>query len=103
MSLVFSLTVLTNNLLRVNAMTQKKEEVAAMSAQERYRLIRSEMVLRGITNKSIADEAGVSREYVFMVLSGQRKGYRVRLIVAQKCQIPVQTFFPDTPPQYLEA
>ncbi len=55
-------------------MTQKKEEVAAMSAQERYRLIRSEMVLRGITNKSIADEAGVSREYVFMVLSGQRKG-----------------------------
>lgn len=74
-----------------------------MSSQERYRYIRSEMVRRGITNKSIADEAEVSREYVFMVLSGQRKGYRIRLIVAEKCQIPVQTFFPDTPPQYLEA
>ena len=84
-------------------MTQKKEEVATMSAQERYRFIRSELVRRGITNKSISDEADVSREYVFMVLSGQRKGYRVRLLVAQKCQIPVETFWPDTPIQYREA
>lgn len=74
-----------------------------MSAKERYRLIRSEMVRRGITNKEIADAGSVSREYVFMVLSGQRKGYRVRLLVAQKCELPVQDLWPDTPPQYREA
>lgn len=70
-------------------MKQKKTEVDTMSKQERYRFIRSEMVRRGITNKSISDEAEVSREYVFMVLNGDRKGYRVRLLVAQKCQLPV--------------
>lgn len=74
-----------------------------MSAQERYRYIRSVMVRNGITNKLISDEASVSREYVFMVLSGQRKGYRVRLLVAEKCAVPVLQLFPDTPPQYLEA
>lgn len=84
-------------------MNQKKEEVATMSQKERYRFIRSEMVRRGITNKLISDEASVSREYVFMVLNGDRKGYRVRLLVAQKCQLPVQTLWPDTPAQYQEA
>lgn len=74
-----------------------------MSAEERYRFIRSKMILNGITNKAIADAAAVSREYVFMVLRGDRKGYRVRLLVAQKCQLPVQALFPDTPVQYLEA
>lgn len=74
-----------------------------MSQKERYRFIRSEMVRRGITNKSIADEADVSREYVFMVLNSDRKGYRVRLLVAQKCQLPVQKLWPDTPAQYREA
>ena len=74
-----------------------------MSAQERYRFIRSEMVRRGITNKAIADAAAVSREYVFMVLSGKSKGYRIRLLVAQKCQLPVQDLWPDTPQQYREA
>jgi hypothetical protein len=84
-------------------MNQKKEEVVTMSAQERYRFIRSEMVRRGITNKLIADAAEVSRERVFHVMKGQSKGYRIRLILAQKCQVPVEYFFPDTPSQYLEA
>lgn len=84
-------------------MTQKKEEVATMSAEERYRFIRSKMILKGVTNKAIADAAEVSREYVFMVLKGDRKGYRVRLLVADKCQIPVQALFPDTPEQYRRA
>lgn len=82
-------------------MNQKKEEVAAMSSQERYRFIRSEMVRRGVTNKLIADAAAVSRERVFHVMSGQSKGYRIRLIIAQKCEVPVEYFFPDTPDQYL--
>lgn len=74
-----------------------------MSAQERYRFIRSEMVRRGVTNAAISREASVSREYVFMVMSGQRKGYRVRQLVAQKCGIPIETFWPDTPTEYRRA
>jgi transcriptional regulator with XRE-family HTH domain len=84
-------------------MTQKKEEVATMSTQERYRFIRSEMVRRGITNKEIADEAAVSRERVFHIMSGQGKGYRIRNLIAQKCEVPVEYFFPDTPEQYRRA
>lgn len=73
------------------------------SDQERYRFIRSEMVRKGITNKLIADAASVSRERVFHVMSGQSKGYRIRLIIAEKCQVPVEYFFPDTPDQYRRA
>ena len=89
--------------MRVNTMTEKNEEVTTMSAQERYRFIRSKMILQGVTNKAIADAAAVSREYVFMVLKGERKGYRVRLLVAEKCHLPVQSLFPDTPDQYRRA
>lgn len=74
-----------------------------MTQQEHYRYIRSEMVRRGITNAAISKEADVSREYVFMVLSGQRKGYRVRLLVAEKCGVPVETFWPDTPKEHRRA
>lgn len=74
-----------------------------MSSKERYRMIRSVMVGKGLTNKAIAEEAECSREYLFMVLKGDRKGYRVRQLVAQKCEVPVQMFWPDTPSQYLEA
>jgi len=74
-----------------------------MSAQERYRFIRSEMVRNGITNVAITKEAQVSREYLHMVMSGVRKGYRVRQIVADKCGIPIETFWPDTPPEYRRA
>lgn len=74
-----------------------------MTQQERYRYIRSELVRRGITNESIRKEAGVSREYLFMVLSGQRKGYRIRLIVAEKCGVPVEDLWPDTPDHHRRA
>lgn len=73
------------------------------ASEERYRFIRSEMVRRGITNKLIADAAEVSRERVFHVMSGQSKGYRIRQILAEKCQVPIEYFFPDTPPEYREA
>lgn len=74
-----------------------------MSALERYRFIRSEMVRNGITNASVSREAKVSREYLFKVMSSQTKGYRVRLILAKNCGVPVEKFFPDTPIQYRRA
>jgi lambda repressor-like predicted transcriptional regulator len=84
-------------------MTGKKEEVLTMSAKERYRFIRSEMVRRGITNADISRAAEVSREYVFMVMSSQCKGYRVRQILSAKCGVPVEYLWPDTPVEYRRA
>lgn len=69
-----------------------------MSQQERYRFRRSVMVGKGVSNASIARKGNVSREYVFMVLTDQRKGYRIRQIVAAECGVPVEALFPDTPP-----
>jgi len=68
-----------------------------MTQQERYRYRRSVMVGKGVSNASIARIGKVSREYVFMVLTDQRKGYRIRQIVAAECGVPVETLFPDTP------
>ena len=84
----------------VNPMSQKKEEVIAMSAEERYRFIRSEMVRNGISNISIAREADVSKQRVFDVLKSIRKGYRIRLLIAKKCGVPVEYLWPDTPEKH---
>jgi len=74
-----------------------------MSARERYRFIRSEMVRRGVTNAAISREAEVSREYLFKVMSSQCKGYRVRQLLAKRCGVPVEYFWPDTPDEYRSA
>lgn len=74
-----------------------------MSSEEFYSFVRGELVKRRITNIALAKAAGVSRQRLHRVLSNQEKGYRIRLIVAQKCDLPVQYFWPDTPSQNLEA
>ena len=84
-------------------MNEKKQEVSAMSAKERYLYIRSVMVRSGVTNAAISREADVSREYVFMVMSSQRKGYRVRQLIAQRCSKPIEDLWPDTPEEYRTA
>lgn len=68
-----------------------------MSYEERYRFVRSELVRRGITNESIRKEAGVSVPYLFWVMRGERKGYRVRRIIAARLDVPVEYLWPDTP------
>lgn len=74
-----------------------------MSSDDFYSFVRGELVKRRITNIALAKAAGVSRQRLHRVLSNQEKGYRIRLIVAQKCDLPVQYFWPDTPSQHLEA
>ena len=74
-----------------------------MSSEEFYSFVRGELVKRRITNIALAKAAGVSRQRLYRVLSNQEKGYRIREVVAQKCNLPVQYFWPDTPSQYLEA
>lgn len=74
-----------------------------MTIQERYNKIRSLMVERGIKNVDIARQAEISRIYLYKVMKGKEPGYRVRLVIAQACHVPVETIFPDTPPQYRRA
>lgn len=84
-------------------MKQKKEEVTTMSSEEFYSFIRGELVKRRITNAALAKAAGVSRQRLYRVLSNQEKGYRIRQVTAQACDLPVQYFWPDTPLEYREA
>jgi|GEM_PF-1474383 len=74
-----------------------------MSDQERFRLIRSEMVRNGLTYKSICDVAKVSRQRVTDVFKGRVKGYRIRLVFVELCGLPIEKIWPDTPPQYRRA
>lgn len=72
-------------------------------SEEFYSFVRGELVKRRITNAALAKAAQVSRQRLYRVMSNQEKGYRIRLVVAQQCQLPVQYFWPDTPSQFLEA
>lgn len=74
-----------------------------MSIEERYAFRRSVIVGKKKTNVGLAKEAGCSREYLYMVLTDQRKGYRVRRIVAEECGVAVEFLFPDTPPSQRKA
>ncbi len=74
-----------------------------MSSEEFYSFVRCELVKRRITNADMAKAAKVSRQRLYKVMSNQEKGYRIRLVIAQECKLPVQYFWPDTPAQYLEA
>lgn len=71
-----------------------------MCYEERYRFVRSELVRRGITNESVRKEAGVSTPYLYWVMRGERKGYRVRRVIAARCGLPVEFLWPDTPVQH---
>lgn len=74
-----------------------------MSSEEFYSFVRGELVKRRITNAALAKAAGVSRQRLYKVLSNQEKGFRIRLVTAEVCGLPVQYFWPDMPSQYLEA
>jgi lambda repressor-like predicted transcriptional regulator len=66
-----------------------------MTAKERMRHVRSVMVRNGITNKRAAQEAGVSLIMIYYVLSGQRRGRRIRNVIANLCNVPVTELWPD--------
>lgn len=74
-----------------------------MSPKEQYLNIRSVMVKNGVTNRQIARLAGVRENYVYMILAGERTGYRIRREIARACKTTVEALWPDTPPQYREA
>lgn len=69
-----------------------------MTAKDRFRFVRSHMVRCGVTNRQIADQEGVRENYVYMVLAGERTGYRIRRAIAAAVGLPVEVLWPDTPP-----
>lgn len=68
-----------------------------MSAEERYRLIRSVMVRSGVKNIEISKLAGTSKQRVHDVMMSTAKGYRIRRIIAAECGVDVEYLWPDTP------
>lgn len=74
-----------------------------MSPRDQYLNIRAEMVRNGVTNRQIAKQEGVRENYVYMILAGQRTGYRIRRAIANAVNKPVEALWPDTPLQYREA
>jgi lambda repressor-like predicted transcriptional regulator len=79
------------------------KEVSPITDQERMRIIRAEMVRAGVTNAQIAREEEVVPNYVYFVISGKRKGYRIRRAIAKKVDKPVEQLWPDTPPKHRNA
>lgn len=74
-----------------------------MTTKEQYLNVRSIMVKNGVTNRQIAKETGVRENYVYMILAGERTGYRIRRAIAAACKVGVSDLWPDTPTQHLEA
>jgi lambda repressor-like predicted transcriptional regulator len=73
------------------------KKVSPITDQERMRNIRAEMVRVGVTNAQIARSAQVVPNYVYFVISGKRKGYRIRRAIAEAVNQPVEQLWPDTP------
>lgn len=59
------------------------------------REIRAELILRGINQRSIADQLGVSESAVSHVISGRKRSDRIRRAVARALGKPVHRVFPD--------
>lgn len=74
-----------------------------MTTKEQYLNVRSIMVRNGVTNRQIAKETGVRENYVYMILAGERTGYRIRRAIAAACGVSVADLWPDTPLEYREA
>ena len=59
------------------------------------RQIKAALILKGITQTSIAKELGVPVSLVCMVISGAEKTPRVRQAIAAAIGKPVRTIWPD--------
>jgi hypothetical protein len=60
-----------------------------------HRKVRSRMFLYGVTNQQIAEEVTppVTENYVTYVITGRRKGYRIRAAIAEACDTTVEELF----------
>lgn len=61
----------------------------------RNRRPRAAMYLNGITDRTIAEICEVTELYVTLVVTGQRKGYRIREAIASACKVSVNELWPE--------
>ena len=59
------------------------------------REIRAELILRGINQRQIAAQLGVSESIISHVISGRRRSDRIRRAIARALGKPVHRVFPD--------
>lgn len=58
-------------------------------------MIRSQLVLRGITQQDVAKAAGLTQQSIAMAIRGVRQGLKARQAVAHALGVPVETIWPD--------
>jgi hypothetical protein len=76
-------------------MTQNEVHAMGNIIELQYRKARSAMAFAGVKNSEIAEIEDVSLTYVTYVLTGRRKGYRIRRAIAKKCGVPYEEIWID--------
>lgn len=59
------------------------------------RLIRSLFVLKGIEQNKLAEELGVTKQYLSYIINGQRKGAEIRKKIAELLSMPYEALWLD--------
>jgi len=59
------------------------------------RLIRSLFVLRGIEQNNLAEELGITKQYLSYIINGQRKATEIRKKIAELLSMPYETLWLD--------
>jgi transcriptional regulator with XRE-family HTH domain len=59
------------------------------------REIRAALILKGITQASIAEELGVSASMISQVIDGKKRSERIQHAIARAIDRPVHQVFPD--------
>jgi lambda repressor-like predicted transcriptional regulator len=66
-----------------------------MITDAQHRKIRATMMLHGVMLAHIAKREDVTEGYVTYVITGRRKGYRIRKAIAEECGVPYGELWPD--------
>lgn len=74
-----------------------------MLTEAQHRKIRATMMLHGVTHDRVAAIGKVTVNYVTYVVTGRRKGYRIRRIIAAECGVPYEELWTDENDSELEA
>jgi transcriptional regulator with XRE-family HTH domain len=68
----------------------KPFKIMALSAAER----KAAMIIRGLSQRDLAEALGVSRSLIGMVITGRHRNDRVERYIAQQLGRPVEEVFP---------
>ena len=66
-----------------------------MITPQQHRKIRAAMMIADVKIARIMEREKVSDTYVTYVITGRRKGYRIRRAIAEECGVPYADLWPD--------